>query len=612
MKETLEQLLRHLALTSPTRAFRENARRRLFSKIQKQEFWIVRLLKDIFQPAPSSEFTYMAWQRVIARIEQPAHIVRESIFTLIQRLVFSHKYISILLTTVFVCVFVITIPQTSATAKTELIVHQGTVTVKSLGEEWRNVKYQEVLKIGDQVKTGNNSRAEILFPNYSVVRMASNTHINIAQFLQDTHEENPIILKLQAGRLWSSVISEQQEVFIETKQSRISANFGIFDVLANGATTVRSIQNMVYVESRTLDLKSHLMLSAGFETTVSNVTIQPVSTTLTEDLWSQENQKKDRYLRQEIFDQEQKELKKIAGILPGNPLYDMKQVVSNALATKNLEFVQAEFAASKVLANEGINDLATEQFRQAQTDLQALWTTPENQQDILDYLVTEKVFFSQILPSNTLVQLKPLFQELFIAYAHNPEQEKLNQVSDKMLEVQNLIVQDQAETQPLLVASINSFLLQNKALINEAMNTGEKVNMEKMLAFQTQNLKVLNDIAPSINDPEAQKNADLTRKELVNAIESIVEKLAPEQTPLPRRSNQSQANWFASQIDVMVKKIEIYQSTQARLNTMYWILEKIEDRQESLGFLYALKDAMPENVKFLISKKILKIRKLGE
>lgn len=604
----IEYHLRQLGFIEPSKAFQENARRRLMAKISHEPFWIVRVLKNIFKPAPGFSFKEEAWMRIVQYTKQPRISVWDKLGMTLQKL-FVPQFIAVVVIIAFTSVFVFSIPQTDATAKTELMVTNGVVEIKSLGGEWRTIQGKEDLKIGDQIRTNVNGKAEIQFPNYSVIRIASDTRINLPQFIEEK-KESPVIIQLQEGKIWSSIISQKQDFFVETKHSRVSTDFGIFDVEANETTHVRAIQNAVQVEPRETTNTKSITISAGFGTEITDTSSQ-VSLIALNDAWSKENQKKDESLREEILEKEQEETANIAGMLPDHPFYEMKELVQQTFKSDEFEKIQGQFAASKVLLGIGKEDLARDQLTAAKESLRVFWSKsedqPQNQQLILSLLEKEKVFFMKILPGDSLFPFKKDFQELFIAYANNPEQEVLNQVSEKMMEVQNLVVQDGSSKNDRLMASLSEFKSQNDSIVADALESGEKKKLEKILAMQNQNLKLLQELSPNIETPEAQKETNQAKQDLVNTIQKIVNKIAPEQKTQPR-TNSNHANWFASQIKILADKVNTYKTQKAQLNTVYWIVKEIDNKESNLSFLYALKNAVPEEVRFPISKKILEIR----
>ena len=608
MKRKIESSLRQFKNLQPSAAFQEDAKRRLFARIEKQDSpWVIRLLKNIFKPLPDAEFAANAMMRLLHKIEEQPLSLAERLRAFIQNTLLQRQYLATALAGVFLFVFVIYAPSTQANAKTEIFVTAGDVQVKSLGENWRDIDAKAILKIGDQVKTLTDASADIYFSDYSVVRIAENTHVNVANFLQKNEDNSPIILQLQEGRIWSSIISQKQDFYVETRHSRVSTSFGVFDVEANGSTMVRSIQHTVNVEPRSADT-DNILLSAGFETELSETGGLSTASLTKKDEWMTANQMKDENLRVKALQQGIEAERKLAGALPGTALYNVTQVV-NSLGAIELKDIQRQFASAKVLFEIGSTELALQQFAQAQENLKVYWTESEQTDEVLSFLEKEKTFFSQILPGDSLFLLKERYNEMFVTFAANPAQEELNQVSEKLIEVQNLVVRPEIESDKLVVA-LNEFIMDNHVVSDATLVTGEEDKLKKLLSLQNENLKVLQELAPNIEDEEMQKKAAATRKELVNTIEKIVAKIAPEQNT-GLSTNQNQADWFARQIQTLVEKVETYESPRGRTNTIHWILEDIDNSEVNLGLLYTLRDAMPEDVRLPISQKILKIRQSG-
>lgn len=611
---SIELQLRHLKETKPKKAFTINAKRRLFQKIESQqsETWVLRLLKNIFKPKPLPEFQHMARLRLMAKVDQSVgnvYYLPHKLFFFLHKILFSYRKIGALTLSFLLFFFALSIPYTEAESRNEIIVNNGVVSIKSLGENWEILTGKTEIQIGDQIKTAEGASAEIYFANNSVVRLAENTHLNISHFSAYSNEQLTekleTVLKLQEGRLWTHVLPKnvQQSFSIETKNSRISTAYGVFDVVESDNTTVRSIQHAVNVESRSST--QPVILSAGYETELSlgSKGVHPLSAQ--NDSWSLENQQKDAMFVTQALEKEKAEIKKLAGVLPTSPLYEVKQVVD---AIHESSFTQAvkTFASSKVLSSMGNSELAAKQFQRASDEFAGLWTETKFQDDILAFIEGEKALFVQVLPGDSLFSIKPYFQELFVAYAPNPELEQRKQLAETVLSVQNLSVNSES-SESVLVASLDEFSKRNSALIAQSLASEEKSELEALLSIENQHLQALQNIENNIEDNKAREKTAEIRQELVQTIQNIVNKIAPEQKNV-RLANANQAEWFVEQISIMVQKVETYSTTNGRKNSIYWILNSIEDTEQNLALLYALKEAMPEDVHLPISQKILKIR----
>ncbi len=607
--DKLYKSLRQLSLLSPSKAFKENAKRRLFNKIQSQEsLWIIKLLKNILKPIPSYEFAKNTKKRLLIRAGES---FSENIFSGVFEKLFNYKKTLATGVAVLFLFFAIIVPNTEAEAKNRLITQKGITEIKSRGENWRLVKngHEESIKAGDQIKTAENSSAEIYFADNSVVRLSQNTHLGISLFSENLGknlaEKTETVLKLQEGRIWSTVLSRgKNSLSVETKNSRVSTNFGTFDINEEDENTyVTTIQNAVSVEPRTGE---EILLSAGFQTILSEQNHETQALDNFKGEWEELNQKKDIAFKSEIVEKEKEEAKDLAGILPTNPLY----TVVEKIRLDGLEAVKRKFAASKVLTDLDDPEYAEKIFNEGVLELANLWTDSskeEEKNEILAHLNFEKEFFAHVLPGDDLFPLKERFQDLFIIYANNPEQAEIEQMAGKLTEIQSLVIEK--ENKGFLVSSLQNFIEENERLILKNLEDADETKLEKLLSIQNNELQQLSLISQNIDDKDVLEETAKVKIALVSTIKNIVAKIAPQDIE-QKSINQSQANWFADQINIMVNKVKKYETTTGQNNTVLVILKNIESKKENLPLLYALKNAMPEEVKFAISKKIMEIRRV--
>ena len=612
--ENIKAQLRQFQTIKASKAFHMNAKRRLLQKIsvQNNTYWLLRLLNNIFKPKVFNDFRHLAKIRLLAKINQAEgntyYLPHKSIFWLYEVL-FSYRKIGALTLSFLLFFFALSIPYTEAETRNEIIMNTGMVYTKSLGGSWNLLKGKKEIRIGDQIKTSKNSTAEIYFANNSVVRISENTRLNISHLDRNSStnlkEKIETVLQLQEGRLWTNVLPKnaQQNFSIETKNSRVSTSYGVFDIEENTNTTIRTLQHAVNVESRTNT--QALILSAGYETKLSDISqgIYPLSSQ--DDSWSIENQKKDAIFATIALDKEKENIKKAAGVLPTNPLYDVKQAV-DALHQTPLTTTIKTFASSKALMNLGNTELALKQFTRASNQLSQLWTDIHAREQITRFIQKEKTFFVQVLPEDSLWNIKPYFEDLFIAYANNPELEEKKQLSNTLLSVQNISIKKDSSSK-ILIASLDDFHIKNSHIIEKSFNQSSKEELENLLSLENKNLQALQNIETFIDDQELKEKTSKIKQDLVHTIQKIVKTMAPEQKTI-RLVNTNQAEWFAKQVKIMVDKVEIYNTPTSRQNTIFWILNNIEDNKEALTLLYALKEAMPQDVHLPISQKILKIR----
>ena len=80
--------------------------------------------------------------------------------------------------------------------------------------KWEKVRRGDSLFKGDRIRTGRNSRVELVFKNKIYLRASANSEINVRSLFGDTREQD-LDVDLTRGTLWTSVLRKL------TKKSRV-------------------------------------------------------------------------------------------------------------------------------------------------------------------------------------------------------------------------------------------------------------------------------------------------------------------------------------------------------------------------------------------------------
>ena len=589
----------------------------IFNKIHKRIYQqkysdIKTLIQDTKLELPEANFAKNSKERLLQKISKVEKISWTSLSIFLSKIY--RNFITALVVSVLFLLIIISPSMIEAGTRNELFVTKGSISFKSQQGSWQKITNKVQIKKGDQIKTDENTTAEIYFSDNSVVRISQKTHLLVKNFYleKDVNKNNLTELKLYQGKIWANVLPSniRKKFTVKTKQATISTTFGAFDLEFNNFTKIRSIKNSVYIEN-IIGKKSPILLSAGFQAEMLdnlNFDISPLID-LKNDKWAKNNQEKDELIRKEVIVSDKKKMKNEAGILPNSPFYKVEQVVES-IHLDSLEKIKRKFAEIKVLINAQENILAFKLWDELKNDIKIFVTDlPEiNLKKAQDFLKNEKLLFSKIFPTDALFVLKKPLTDLIIQYSDNPEKEKINFSSETLIETQSLALNPLIE-HTTIVALLDDFSEQNNQLLEEILqeNTNnQKELLKELLSKQNQELDQIQVISKNIDNEQVTEKTVEVKQNIVNSIQKIVSKIAPEKSP--KKMNKNQTNWFVDQIDIMVKKVETYSSKKGRSNTIYWILSQIEDHPDNLTFLYALKNAMPDDVKLAISKKILKIR----
>jgi hypothetical protein len=111
-------------------------------------------------------------------------------------------------------------------------------------KKWLPIKKNQIIKINDNLKTGNKSRAELTFSNGTRIRLAENTNIILIQSKNskknDTSSKN--FLKVLGGHLWANIFNNSKDKFAIEGNTAVLAVLGTtFEVEAEKLKTDVSV-----------------------------------------------------------------------------------------------------------------------------------------------------------------------------------------------------------------------------------------------------------------------------------------------------------------------------------------------------------------------------------
>ncbi|PCI24893.1 hypothetical protein COB57_03935 [Candidatus Peregrinibacteria bacterium] len=606
----LSKIFRDAKKIAPTSAFSQNSKRRIFQRIEQQEsFWVIRLLENILKPVPDLQFIQQARMRFFEKTQQrDLWSVMASWFHTVRR------PMSFITAFCFIIV-VVTVPRTSARSENYLQVVEGKVEVSfAYSHQWEPVAQSLSLHKGDKIRTFDNSVAEIYLSNQSVVRLAENTQLSISHLLHDKYLSEFPVLVLQEGRVWTNIQrTTLLPLTIETRHSRVSSDYGVFDIEAGAHTRVRAIKNEVLVEHRQDLSAKPFPLKAGFESNLRTSQKEVIVVKkLISDNWAEKNIEKDEVYRQKIIQEDAEATEVLASVLPDSLLYPLVEKYNDFGQQDQFFHIQRTFAVAKVFLTQGKEEKSQKAFMQAETDLANYWTqsldTESDQKKILSYIDEEKSLFSHVVPGDDLYPLRSSFEELFVLYASSPQMEKEKQLEERRVEIASLSISENEDASEILLESIETLMLKNKEIFIDADHM-KKEDLHRLLDIQNQNLKALELAKNQISNKEVGKKIKESQREIVQSINNIVAQISPQKNVVKvKKVKQKDAEWFSSQIIVMVERVERYSSKNSRKNTIHWILSEIQNKPASLPFLLSLKESMPEDVRIDVLQKIMIIQ----
>jgi len=160
----------------------------------------------------------------------------------------------------------------------EISVVYGDVAVKKLGAEKALPPGRgDTLFVGDTLRTGNGSRAQLLFSDGSFVNISEDTAVRVNLYLNDAaagRRKSVVRLLNGKARFLVPVSMNRGSLFsVETETSRIATTYGDFLVAAHpGKTVVHALGGAVEVRNISFMAVGKVKLKQNRTTTVEKET----------------------------------------------------------------------------------------------------------------------------------------------------------------------------------------------------------------------------------------------------------------------------------------------------------------------------------------------------
>ncbi len=445
--------------------------------------------------------------------------------------------------------------------KTYIAAVTGDVKIK-LGEdgEWLMAKVNDELKSDSEVKTGDDGKVSIVFFDNSIAHVGSNSNIKLSELNIDQKDfsKTKVKLSVQIGRIWSRImqLADKEATYEVSSSNTVATVRGtVFDFLvnSNNATEVSSIENSVAVSS--VQTTEELNKETGQKKTIQKVlktikvlpnevakvekgtstdeiispTISPLSAEEKNSDWFKTNILEDNKIESEIKNKQAEENKAVAGILPDESFYGLKQLaekIKSALerdpAAKRklaVSFLVHRLAEAQSLLAIGKVELAYQIIQENSEALQRL-TGDLNRLSIEDktqlmailknQLELQKNLMDQITLGQSAYKVKRLIEDLQVKISPESEKEFLlyQQAKARLKEARLLLNQGEndlyektmAEFQSLVKSLeerksydcierlniIKSQIIGNNNIAPESLKEESKTNNEKPAAASEQ------------------------------------------------------------------------------------------------------------------------------
>lgn len=604
----------HCREIQASKPFRENAKRRLFKRIDAQIdvqatplFSITKLIRVV------DEVRIAMKHRLFEQISYnwyDAYLERLHVWTIqVIRPLLAGALAS------FVFLFSWHSPMTEAFDRPTLTIDAGNVSVI---REGASLQFQReiIIEPGDEIISNNDGVSTITFPPSTEIRIAKEAHARVR-----STDDGLIFIELFSGKAWTTAFPhiKHKGVYIETPSGKLALQYGSFSITAGEITTVQAFQNGLQVEP--IGAKP-IAISAGNEMKISKavVEVEPI-TELPKDEWSKSNMKRDDTLRKTLLEKEVLESRgEVAGM--SSFIESVSDTVVGIVTEKetSIDSIRSAFADVKQQALEGNNDEALQLFATADAEMKTYWNENLNSSEALDainlFLAEQKTIYRKVLPGEALYILKPHVYDIIVRFSASPKNQRIALLKERKLEVEDIILGEMPTS--ALVVSLDSYINEMNKLTQENLNIEQRSSLQELMKHHKDALVVLTLAEKSIEDTFAKKHIATARKELVSSMNQISSVLSPvivaSSAPIvdhvpSEQTQQVQAKFFSENLQKYLEQINTYSSSRGRHNMVVQILHSIADSKDSLPLLFALKESAGDDVALPIAKKILHIQR---
>lgn len=543
----LEEKLKNCCEVSLPEEKKQQMKKNIFAAIAEkspaQAFGFGLLVEKIREVAeairPSEYFRVLLKEKLITLVEFHTENITRRFFPLSK---FSRKMLAGVTAFVFVFVMLFNldfgVKKAQAAALTILEYASGEVSVIRSG----NVIFGEngfLLKTDDVIKTGPASKAVIRFLDQSVSRLDENTEIKISRlFINPVNKTQTIVeLILNRGMLWSRVINlidNYSHFQVKAKNTvavaKKKAAFNVA-VLPQDKAKVVAVQNKIDIKIATDKNVVETTLAKGFTAEVKTASSGAASPIISidgrgsekEKQWVADNLQQDQQYIENVKHEVQDQAKDQVSVLPGNPLYAVKEISENTKIAftmdevsrqqKIIDSIAGKLAETQVLFERGEREKAQIQLDDAKRQLDSVvaWidaneasspaTVVDLRAKINQILNFYQKSLSLMLPKDPLYVFKDVIAQMQVQVASDEvikTEQKLSQAGDKLLEAHDLVEKGEDKLAAEKVQEYSDSMSKVVSDIKDLPSDEKEKAVNAILDSKVEDIKTLNSIAAPI------------------------------------------------------------------------------------------------------------------
>lgn len=528
--------------------------------------------------------------------------------------------VSLMTLFVFIGNFISFVPEIHAQKLAFVHPDQGQVFIKHPWEDFYNeIKEEQVIYVGDFVRTGENSEATVYFFDDSLVRLMDNSEIGIKNLRQNPfiYKTGVINLYLNQGHIWNKALQIQDEFskfIVETNDSIISTNKGTFIVertkdQKTEITTIDRSVNLTILNSAEKQVVGKTKLNEGFSAELKTNQKLPKQIPLADIKRADKNIKKKDWIKKNLEKDAQHEalLEQKTALAQKKP--DEKPLLADLHLLpggddSNLKKVEESYAEAIECFQNGRLDDGQKSLAKFQAEMKNLAIETDSGYSIVyNNLLSKEKELIAIAPDSPIFTVKESLDDLKADLTTDEVEKKkvmltsaaetLNTAHDLLEKEEEGLAEQQLKKYQVQIAKIQKLKKEDQA----------KILSQQELNIINDNLPLLEQITENANHQELQQLAQTSQAELEEIIvastspvtvqeeesigydrEKVLASIAlRKQSEQKAKLEQERAEWreqfIARKAENIISKILIYDHPDSQKNQLLREIRELDQEK---------------------------------
>lgn len=565
MIDRLEDNLRRMSKIEPSKGFIKASKNRLMHQIElsKHESWFKAFLKRIGVVQPEAGFLLQARMRLMEQITKVPQSVKIPVYgfartmLILKRAVASTMVMMLAVTSTLFVVEGNTVVEASDDSYLEVLT--GSATIKHADFLlWEDINGQIEVQAGDLIRVAAGSQAVLHFFDDTQLRLAENSTLLINQLaISPSFSRQGIIeVALHQGAAWVQTLNVEDgysSFILSTRDALVTALRSSFSVQTqqNEPTDILVLNNRVelnILQADTRESLSSVKLSANEKVRIyaatSNSKPQVTTGTIAEQdlatVWVQQNLSRDAQHMAQLREREIEHLTQMAGTLPGEMLYPIKQ------AKERLRLLVSGNNANKAVQIQMANNRLSEAIVLLESG-----ETQKGREALMAYQSIARQLAESANSSNQFAhKLITPYQKAIVSTTDLPNEAAIGLVKDALHETAEILATDKIELERVRLVNSVDRLRDVLRLVEIADFVSARDRLVSHELIGGDMLAVIEGLDGELQKHLAQEVLEL-RQEEVALLSTITEKMAA-----IKNSDQQLAAMLASATDQAIENVD--------------------------------------------------------